>query len=167
MKRQLVWKSLVDAYTSEIGHYKVIPLTSSAALIEEGEEMLHCVGKYDRVCHQGSTRVFSIRDRHDERAATLALVFLDDNWQIEQIKGNANWEVSLTERSYIADSCGVYEFDCTDMDSCRHNYSDMTEGREVYETDYTDLYCLAHEVLDKYRMAWAVSARSIIMNAAR
>lgn len=167
MKRQRAWDSLVETYESEIGQFNVIPLTSSSALLEEGIEMFHCVGKYDRACHQGLKRVFSIRDRHDERAATLALIFRDDNWQIEQIKGNGNWEVCLSERSYIRDVWGNHEFDCTDMDHCAHSYIEMDGEQEIYETDYSDLYCLAHEVRDKYRMAWAEWVLSAILNAAR
>ena len=127
-KRELVWDSSLDAF--ELGEYQMIPLTSSWALREEGRVMHHCVGGYVEMCAKGRARVFSIRDLLGHRVATLSLVFRDEYWHLEQIKGFANEDVSRTEEVY-------YDRDCT-----------MTQ------VDMTDMYYVAYDVAHCYRKAW-------------
>jgi hypothetical protein len=127
-KRVLVWDSALTAF--QLGNYHVMPLTSSWALREEGRVMHHCVGGYDEMCAKGRVRVFSTRDPLDHRVATLSLVFRDDYWHLEQIKGFANKDVSITEDVY-------YDGE-----------------RTVVQNDMTDLHYVAHEVLRCYRKAW-------------
>lgn len=93
-KRNLRWESLIGPF--EAGDYQVVPLTSSNELREEGELMIHCVGRrYHRWCHNGAVRVFSIRDLDGRRIATASLYFDFDSrrWRIEQCKGIGNVEV--------------------------------------------------------------------------
>lgn len=74
-------------------------------------------------------RVFSIRDLLGHRVATVALIFRDDDWHLEQIKGLANADVSNVEMVYFDGE------------------------RTVTQLDMTDLYYVAHEVLRCYRDA--------------
>lgn len=127
-KRELVWDSALQA--CEVGDYQVIPLTSSWALRQEGRAMQHCVGGYDEMCAKGRVQVFSVRNLLGHRVATLSLIFRDDYWHLEQIKGVANEDVSIAEELY-------YDGD-----------------RTVTQLDMTDMHYVAHEVLRCYRGAW-------------
>ncbi len=126
-KRVLIWDSALATF--EVGGYQVVPLTSSWALRQEGCGMQHCVGGYDEMCAKGRARVFSIRDLLGHRVATVALIFQDDDWHLEQIKGLANADVSNVEKVY-------YDGEHT-----------------VTQCDMTDLHYVAHEVQRCYRKA--------------
>jgi len=100
------WES---AITDEIiikKKYKVIPLTSTHALIEEGKDMHHCVGSYSYNCMDGYSRIFAIRGLDGSRVATLELrnrtVVLGEGlregiknpWEVNQCRGVCNETVS-------------------------------------------------------------------------
>ena len=127
-KHELVWESALD--TCELGDYQIVPLTSSWALRQEGRAMRHCVGGYDEMCAQGRTRVFSIRDLMGNRVATMSLIFRDDNWRLEQIKGYANEEICQSEEVY-------YDGE-----------------RTVTQIDVTDFHFIAYEIMRLYLKAW-------------
>lgn len=127
-KRNLHWES--DLVECDIEPYRVVPLVSSKQLREEGRIMKHCVGVYDDSCHRGLSRVFSVRDSVARRIATVSLVWQDDYWQLEQVKGPSNAEVLHTTRG----NC-----EC----------ESMTESLEL-----TDLYFVSQEILQRYRVAW-------------
>ena len=124
-KLRLTWTSALR--TSEIGAYRVIPLTTSSALRREGAAMVNCVGSHDILCAIGAYRVFSIRDRDDQRVATLSLVLDEHGWHLDQIKGPSNTEVIYCEE---APANG--------------------EGPDT-TPDFHDLYFVAHEILRQYR----------------
>ena len=63
------WFKPVKASNSII----IEPLCSSAELREEGANMHHCVGGYDRECLTGRTQIFSVRTVEGERLSTLQL----------------------------------------------------------------------------------------------
>lgn len=127
-KRVLVWDSALKEH--ELGDYQVIPLTSSWALRQEGRAMRHCVGGYDEMCSNGRARVFSIRDLMGKRLATMSLVFRDDYWHLEQVRGVANAEVCTSEEVY-------YDGE-----------------RTVTQVDMADMHFVAYDVARCYRKAW-------------
>lgn len=139
-KRELVWDSALQA--CEVGDYQVIPLTSSWALRQEGRAMRHCVGGYDEMCSNGRARVFSIRNLLGNRLATLSLIFSDDNWHLEQIKGVDNAEVCASEEVY-------YDGE-----------------RTVTQVDMTVMYYVAYDVARCYRKAWEEGLLKLIFEAA-
>lgn len=94
-KQELVWDSALG--DQALGDYRVIPLTSSWALRQEGRAIRHCVGGYDELCAKNRARVFSIRDLMEKRSATQSLVFRDNYWHLEQVKGVENAEVCISE----------------------------------------------------------------------
>lgn len=85
------WISLVDEIT--IGKYKVIPLTNTYALIDEGKEMHHCVGSYSQSCLINISRVFSIRTLNDGKVATVEIRKSNDYYQVNQCSGPCNMSV--------------------------------------------------------------------------
>lgn len=140
-KHVLVWDSALEDH--ELGDYQVIPLTSSWALRQEGRAMRHCVGGYDEICSKGRARVFSIRDLMGNRLATLSLVFRDDYWHLEQVKGVENAEVCISEDIF-------YDGE-----------------RTVTWIDMTDMHHVAYEVLRCYRQAWEKGLLKLIFGAAK
>lgn len=56
-----------------VGHLRIVPLCSSAALREEGVIMRHCVGGYDVACATQPTQVFSLQTLNGDRLSTLQL----------------------------------------------------------------------------------------------
>lgn len=127
-KRNLHWES--DLAACEIGDYQIIPLTTSRLLRAEGRVMRHCVRNYDELCHQGRARVFSMRDLAGRRVATASLIWRDDYWHLDQIKGPRNAEVLESE-------CTFFDGDST-----------------VALIEETEVYYVGHEVLRLYRQAW-------------
>jgi hypothetical protein len=81
------WRSAIDTYLD--GDHEVIPLLSSIDLAVEGSKMHHCVATYDAYCHEGRSRIFSIR-REGKRVATAELVFNGRSWHLNQNRGPCN-----------------------------------------------------------------------------
>ena len=69
-----------------------VGLHSTEELLEEGLLLAHCVGGYDDACYRNRSRIYSIRDVHGARVATLEL--RKDNrlkrWKIGQLYGVGN-----------------------------------------------------------------------------
>ena len=66
------WSSIIPQQIAPNGCL-VIPLTSTAALADEGGAMHHCVGGYGSFCLTGRSQIFSIRSANDGRLSTLEL----------------------------------------------------------------------------------------------
>ena len=135
-KRNLQWESALAA--CEIGDFQIVPLTTSRLLRAEGRAMRHCVGNYDELCHQGLARVFSMQDFTGRRVATASLIWRDDYWHLDQIKGPSNAEVQESEHTFF------------DGDST------------VTLIEQTELYYVGHEVLRLYRQAWDSALSSYV-----
>lgn len=67
--------------------FSLVWLPDSAALIEEGLEMGHCVSGYGELCHPGIAIIYSVRNAAGERLATLELDF---DCNIQQLMGPGN-----------------------------------------------------------------------------
>lgn len=135
-KRNLHWESALAE--CEIGDFRIVPLTTSRLLRAEGRAMHHCVGNYDELCHQGRARVFSMQDLVGRRIATASLIWRDDYWHIDQIKGAHNAEVLESEHTF---------FD-----------GDSTETL----IEQTEVYYVGHEILRLYRQAWDLALGSYV-----
>lgn len=135
-KLNLEWASAV--LRCEIGDYLILPLTTSRLLRAEGRAMKHCVGHYDELCHKGLARVFSVRDISGHRVATASLIWRDDYWHLEQVKGHENAEVLESENTYF-------------------------DGNStVTELAPTELYFVGQEILQRYRSAWSKQLKSYV-----
>lgn len=136
-KRNLEWES--DLPVCEIGDYLIVPLTTSRQLRAEGREMRNCAGRYDEMCHQGLARLFSIRDMADSRIATASLLWRDDYWHLDQVKGFANEE--------------VLECDETPYFNGQSN---------VVRIEPPELYFVGQELLQRHRSAWSGRLHSYV-----
>ena len=83
----LTWPSLVSLLQQ--GDLSAVALTSQYDLAQEGQQMQHCVAMYGRRCHQGRSRIFSIR-RDDKPVATGEIIPRDEAWSVNQVAGPAN-----------------------------------------------------------------------------
>lgn len=135
-KRNLQWVS--DLPECEIGEYRIVPLTTSRQLRAEGREMNHCAGHYDELCHKGLARVFSIQDLSGNRIATASLIWLDDYWYLEQVKGYGNAEVLEGEETF----CNGHSI--------------------ITQLEPTELYFVSQEILQRYRSAWSDGLHSYV-----
>lgn len=127
-RRNLEWAS--DLPECEIGDYLIVPLTTSRQLRAEGRAMKHCAGHYDELCRRELARVFSIRDLSGNRLATASLIWRDDYWHLEQIKGHGNAEVLESEATFF------------------------NGNSTVTQLEPTELYFVGQEILQRYRSAW-------------
>jgi len=128
-KRKLTWTSDLAAF--ELGNYLVVPLTSSKMLREEGQIMGHCAALYDRLCHEGTVRLFSVQDLIGYRIATVSLLWRDDYWHLEQMKGPRNAGILYEQVAY------------------------QFQGCTAERLDETDLYFVGQEIVQRYRAAWS------------
>lgn len=69
------WPPLCPPWTSPCGHYRIVPLTTARALVEEGNAHRHCVGTYYDACRSGDTQILSLRE--DGKPAVTAEILLD------------------------------------------------------------------------------------------
>lgn len=88
------WPPLAEPVT--IGHYKIVCLTNSLELIEEGKALKHCVGSGHcaDLCLKGSSCIFSIRTLDDMPVATAQVNLIRNRlreggeiWWLDQIRG--------------------------------------------------------------------------------
>lgn len=136
--RNLQWES--DLSECEIGDYRIVPLTNSRQLWVEGRTMKHCAGHYDELCHQGLARLFSVQDLSGNRLATASLIWRDDYWYLEQVRGHENMEVlEIEETSFDGNST-------------------------VTQREPSDLYFVGQEILQHYRSAWSERLHKYVCN---
>jgi hypothetical protein len=69
------WPPLCPPWTSSCGHYRIVPLTTAKALVEEGNAHNHCVGTYYDACRSGGTQILSLRE--GGKPAVTAEILLD------------------------------------------------------------------------------------------
>lgn len=117
LRHEREWGTSVELYCDVESHLLVQPLTSKVDLLDEGDAMDHCVGRfaYDDACREGNTRLFSIR-RGYSRVATTELrahARYDHYWELWVVLGRFNQDVSdeirgAAERlSVIYSACAV------------------------------------------------------------
>jgi PcfJ-like protein len=82
------WPPLCPPWTSPCGQYRIEPLTTAKALVEEGNARHHCVGTYYDACRSGGTQILSLRERG--KPAVTAEILLDRriaSIRVAQFKG--------------------------------------------------------------------------------
>jgi len=75
-KGGLCWPAILPG-PWEHGDVTVDELTSSAQLLAEGRDMLHCVASFDRVCHRGHSAVMALYDTSRGVRSTAELRLCD------------------------------------------------------------------------------------------
>lgn len=85
---------------------KIVQLTTSEALYEEGAEMCHCVAEYESACEDGITAIFSVRKftQGQEWYETLATVEVSlEDMEIVQAKARFNEMICETSHAIIGE----------------------------------------------------------------
>jgi hypothetical protein len=97
--KQQVWESALSEI--EIKGYQIVPLTDAHALVDEGQDMHHCVANFVRNCVDGESRIFSIR-KNGVKIATLELRNMSNlfnmvnagKWAVNQVREVCNADAS-------------------------------------------------------------------------
>lgn len=66
------WPSICPPWRCERGMHEIVPITSAAGLVEEGNRLDHCVGGYYQQCRSGAVQILSLK-RNGTHAATIEL----------------------------------------------------------------------------------------------
>jgi hypothetical protein len=70
---------------------RFVALTSAGALMQEGKQMSHCIGGYERICRESSVRAYSVRQsKTDKPVATIAVRNIGSGWEVTEFKGLRN-----------------------------------------------------------------------------
>lgn len=74
------WQPVCEPWSGEVAGpcgawaaVRVVPLSTTAQLVEEGLRLNHCVGGYDGACRTGRTHILSVRDAAGASLATVEL----------------------------------------------------------------------------------------------
>lgn len=84
----------------QLGEYTLAALRSGKALAEEGRAMHHCVGSYARDVIEGKSRIYSIRNRENERVATMELRGEEGLVRDERVDNEDIYDIKVTWRLY-------------------------------------------------------------------
>jgi hypothetical protein len=66
------WPAISPPWRCERGVHEIVPITSAAGLVEEGNRLDHCVGGYYQQCRSGAVQILSLR-REGTHVATIEL----------------------------------------------------------------------------------------------
>jgi hypothetical protein len=66
------WPAICPPWCCERGVHEIVPITSAAGLVEEGNRLDHCVGGYYQQCRSGAAQILSLR-RDGMHVATIEL----------------------------------------------------------------------------------------------
>ena len=139
--RKYAWDSLIEPF--DRNGYHVVPLLKAQDLREEGEEMHHCVGSYDRTCEEGTCRIFSIQ-KEGKRVATLDIRKMRD---ISKQDENLGWR---WVQQQIRGSCNIEPEDevkrIGDFTLMKYN-----QAQSEYEKDYEEKKAKGEEVTIQYK----------------
>ncbi len=92
-----VWTSALGE--CDVDGFRVVPLTSDAALLEEAQAMRHCVRNFTPDCMDREVRIFSLRDAASgARVATLGIARKPEGWRLFDAKAAGNFEASARAR---------------------------------------------------------------------
>jgi hypothetical protein len=101
------WDIAVKGFRLEKGPatFKIVPLTDSVALYEEGYEMSHCVAEYVYDCIEGSAAIFSLRKFTKGIAGFETLATLEvcpHTSEIVQAKARFNESITTEAEEIVA-----------------------------------------------------------------
>lgn len=71
------WPAICGVWTSTDRVHTIVPLTTAADLVEEGNALDHCVGSYYEPCRRGATQILSLR-RGGSHAGTVEFILAGD-----------------------------------------------------------------------------------------
>lgn len=88
------WPAICPPWRCDRGIHEIVPITSAAGLVEEGNHLDHCVGGYYQQCRSGTVQILSLR-RDGEHAATIELTLSGTtgdalSFQVGQFKARRN-----------------------------------------------------------------------------
>ena len=66
------WPAICPPWRCDRGVHEIVPITSAAGLVEEGNRLDHCVGGYYQQCRSGAVQILSLR-RDGMHVATIEL----------------------------------------------------------------------------------------------
>lgn len=66
------WPAICPPWRCDRGVHEIVPITSAAGLVEEGNRLDHCVGGYYQQCRSGAVQILSLR-RDGAHVATIEL----------------------------------------------------------------------------------------------
>jgi hypothetical protein len=93
-----------DVTLTNKNRYQIVQYTTSQELIQEGNEMRHCVASYAHSCANGSTSIWSLRQVTNmgfESRKMLTLEMNNNSRQIVQIRGKQNRKPDPYEMSIL------------------------------------------------------------------
>ncbi|MGN6767163.1 MAG: PcfJ domain-containing protein [Rhizobiaceae bacterium] len=88
------WPAICLPWRCDSGVHEVVPITSAAGPVEEGNRLDHCVGGYYQQCRSGTVQILSLR-RDGAHAATIELTLSGTtaetlSFQVGQFKARRN-----------------------------------------------------------------------------
>jgi hypothetical protein len=88
------WPAICPPWRCERGAHEIVPITSAAGLVEEGNRLDHCVGGYYQQCRSGAVQILSLR-RDGAHAATIELTLSGTtadplSFRVRQFKARRN-----------------------------------------------------------------------------
>ncbi|MDN5925593.1 MAG: PcfJ domain-containing protein [Hyphomicrobiales bacterium] len=88
------WPAICPPWRCDRGIHEIVPITSAAGLVEEGNRLDHCVGGYYPQCRSGAVQILSLR-RDGTHAATIELTLSGTTadtlfFQVGQFKARRN-----------------------------------------------------------------------------
>ena len=103
------WNSLVPLRQAET--INIVPLTDQFMLFEESTVMKHCVGSLWQRCHEGRSRIFSLRDNRGNTLATMEIMQHPKNhrWECTQVRGYQNAQASQEIKEIANDVARQYQ----------------------------------------------------------
>lgn len=129
-ERAVYWNSALGQYEED--YFRVVPLTTEWALLEDGFVMRHCVPVFLKDCQEGRYRVFSLR-RQDNglRLATVGIELKINPhnynapcWEVQQVRGFANGRA--TDRQTAIAKGVATRYDRSYMESLRKQFSSVS-----------------------------------------
>jgi hypothetical protein len=88
------WPAICPPWRCDRGVHEIVPITSAAGLVEEGNRLDHCVGGYYQQCRSGAVQILSLR-RDGMHVATIELKLSGKtadtlSFQVGQFKARRN-----------------------------------------------------------------------------
>jgi hypothetical protein len=82
-----------DPFSTSTCHWRIVELTDTLSLAEEGRALRHCVRSYADACYKGTTSIWSLRLTFSDNPTPRRLLTIQVNNQrrsLVQVRGNCN-----------------------------------------------------------------------------
>jgi hypothetical protein len=94
------WPPLCASWRSDCGAFTIVPLTTAAALVAEGNAHQHCVGGYYDQCRAGDTQILSLQRDHEPVATVEVLLGHDWKYPVLTIGQFKGWHDKVADAKY-------------------------------------------------------------------